>query len=50
MEVIFFEFDNIIVLFLGGKDSVVMFYFMIDYMWKNNICKKIYVYYLDYEG
>lgn len=33
-----------------GKDSAVMLHLMIDYMRKNNIRKKIYVYHLDYEG
>ncbi|HAB8259248.1 TPA_asm: phosphoadenosine phosphosulfate reductase family protein, partial [Listeria monocytogenes] len=50
MEVIFSEFDNIIVSFSGGKDSAVMLHLMIDYIRKNNIRKKIYVYHLDYEG
>ncbi|CWU89149.1 TPA: DUF3440 domain-containing protein [Listeria monocytogenes] len=50
MEAIFSEFDNIIVSFSGGKDSAVMLHLMIDYMQKNNIRKKIYVYHLDYEG
>ncbi|HEL6620345.1 TPA: phosphoadenosine phosphosulfate reductase family protein, partial [Listeria monocytogenes] len=50
MEAIFSEFDNIIVSFSGGKDSAVMLHLMIDYMRKNNIRKKIYVYHLDYEG
>ncbi|CAM4261128.1 Putative YbdN protein [Listeria ivanovii subsp. ivanovii PAM 55] len=50
LEVIFSEFDNIIVSFSGGKDSAVMLQLVIDYMRKHQIRKKIYVYHLDYEG
>lgn len=50
LEVIFSEFDNIVVSFSGGKDSAVMLQLVIEYMRKHNIDKKVYVYHLDYEG
>jgi predicted phosphoadenosine phosphosulfate sulfurtransferase len=50
IELLFNEFDNIVVSFSGGKDSGVMLNLMFKYMRENNIAKKIIVYYLDYEG
>ncbi len=49
LEIIFKEFDNIIVSFSGGKDSGVLLNLCIDYMRKHNIKQKIGVLHLDYE-
>ncbi len=50
IELLFKEFDNILIAFSGGKDSGVMLNLVVDYMRKNNITKKIGVFHLDYEA
>jgi predicted phosphoadenosine phosphosulfate sulfurtransferase len=47
---LFQEFDNIIVSFSGGKDSGVLLNMIFRYMRRENITRKIVVYYMDYEG
>lgn len=50
IELIFKEFDNILIAFSGGKDSGVMLNLVVDYMRKNKINSKIGVFHLDYEA
>ncbi|WP_239254791.1 DUF3440 domain-containing protein [Listeria ilorinensis] len=50
LEIIFSEFDNVILSFSGGKDSSVMLHLVLDFMRRHQIQKKISVYHLDYEG
>ncbi len=50
VEYIFSNFNKIYVSFSGGKDSGVMLNFIVDYMRKNNITKKIGIMILDNEA
>lgn len=50
IELLFREFDNILIAFSGGKDSGVMLNLVVDYMRKNKIKKKIGIFHLDYEA
>lgn len=49
IDLIFKEFDNVYVSFSGGKDSGVMLNLCIQYIRKNNLRRKIGVFYMDYE-
>lgn len=50
MEVIFNDFDNVLVAFSCGKDSGVMLNLAYDYAKENNLLHKLAVYYEDYEA
>lgn len=50
LDVIFNEFDNIIVAFSGGKDSGAMVNLVADYMRERGIARKVHLFHLDYEG
>lgn len=50
LDIVFRDFDNVIVAFSGGKDSGVMLSAVLDYMRAKGITRKITVMHLDYEG
>ena len=50
MEIIFSDFDNVLVAFSCGKDSGVMLNLAYEYAKKNNLLHKLAVYYEDYEA
>jgi predicted phosphoadenosine phosphosulfate sulfurtransferase len=50
LEIIFRDFDNVLVAFSCGKDSGVMLSLTYDYAKKNNLLHKLSFYYEDYEA
>lgn len=50
LEIIFRDFENVLVAFSCGKDSGVMLNLAYDYAKKNNLLHKLAVYYEDYEA
>jgi predicted phosphoadenosine phosphosulfate sulfurtransferase len=50
IELIFNEFENVLVAFSGGKDSGICLNLCYDYAKKNNLLHKLSVYHEDYEA
>jgi predicted phosphoadenosine phosphosulfate sulfurtransferase len=50
LEIIFRDFDNVLVAFSAGKDSGVLLNLAYDYAKKHNLMHKLAYYYMDYEA